>query len=558
MIIFIFGLYPKMRQHSQAVYKLSLAFSDLLMGALGFPTLFTTFWMSTNDVRVFQKSNVSSSSLLPFYKVPRYNIPYVHFAGFVLCLSITVTMYTLAAAALDRLMAVHKPLLYCKETANRVAKKACLVIWIVSTIFCLFPVFLPAVQYLVVLSFLSTMAGKHALVIYAIVGALPLIAMWIFSIATYRCSKKYTNIRKRLASAKSRELTNRMEHRLAKTLVTMVGAFTACTLPAVLVLLVALFLRNVYPSQPERFEPQTASSYYLAQFVAFLIVACNSLCSFFIYSWRHVEFRKALKMLPSSASNRIGLSSFARNLQNRCRSVVHHGRRRLSYFPNFSTESERKRSSASDTKQSSASTKETYAFPDENAMPETPAHLSNSDKSTTNLSVNYHSRSEPRQTQPNVNSWDQEDSVFDSFAIDVRADRLFMSVMDNIEEEPEKEEAWRILKWLWTYRAQIHSTFSCVQTVCFWFAKTLHGCDCTLSANNWSKTFRKLWKPRTGVFINFGQSRPENKNQLTTQSVRLTRWTKRSSIETKLPSYNSSYLFLQQLGEPREIILLMT
>ena len=461
--------------HSQGVYKVSLAVADILVGVIVFPTFISSLVRITTrrqlhadyvDVIGYETidGNLSTNATIVPVRAPgaRFNDffeqTYLDAVGFFTTLSLSVSIYNLTIAGFDRLTAVYRPLSYRKDKAKSFAKKACVVLWGFGILFAVLPTFVPTLHYSVIASILVASGGQSALILYVVAFAIPIILMWAVNIATYHSTKKHAKVRRHL-TIDSRKKTESIEFRLARTLSIMVGVFTLSILPIFLVILPSLFVSSIYYTQPRRFDLQSAIVYGAFEFAAIIILSCNSLWNFFIYNARNLEFRKAVKAMYSRASDSIGLSRCCLSLRSCAARAVHDGRRRISSIPNISTTFTKKSSLVptntttlnSTTKSNTFSTSEEsssklksskVSFSDELSSNARTSELESSRlESSTDVSVTTLSSSAKKGTKgKKKKSKDSdksvsEDSVFQSFAIDANADRLCMSVMEQIDEE---------------------------------------------------------------------------------------------------------------------------
>jgi len=321
MVVLVFALYPSLR-HGQAIYKVSLAFADLMVGLLGFPSFIYSLWMTVYRVR--NVGHLAFTSNAGFF--PRSFINYI---GFVTNMPLAVSIYTLAAASVDRLVAVWMPLRYNKSKAKTVAKWFCLLSWILISLVSVLPMVVYSVRYTFIISLVGSLQGRNALILYSVLGAVPLLITWFASIATYYSGRRHGMIRMQLSTA-AKAQAQVIEQRLAKTLLLMVSAFTLCCLPFIVVLVVAIFIPTIYPQRPRNYKPAVGTAYFSIEFATFVLVVCNSFCNFFIYNARNEKFRTSVRDMFQSAASRIRSCSCSDSFTVCCREMVHEGRRRMS------------------------------------------------------------------------------------------------------------------------------------------------------------------------------------------------------------------------------------
>jgi len=329
--------------HSQGVYKVSLAFADILVGIVVFPTFISSLVCMTTgrqqhadyvDVIGYETidGNLSRNSSIVQVRTPggRYtdffDQTYLDIVGFSTVLSFSVSIYNLMVAGFDRFKAVNRPLCYRRDRAKTFAKRACLVLWSIGILFAALPTFVSSLRYWVIMSVYVASLGQNAIILYIIAFAIPMVLMWAVNIATFYSIKKHAKVRRDLIS-NSNKKTDSMEVRLASTLSIMVGVFTLSILPSILIILPPLFLSSIYYTKPRALNLQSAIVYHAFEFIAIIILACNSLWNFFIYNGRNLEFRKAVKVMYSSTADHIGLPRCCLSLGTFVQAVVHERRR---------------------------------------------------------------------------------------------------------------------------------------------------------------------------------------------------------------------------------------
>ena len=307
----------KKLRNGQGVYRLSLAFADLIVGLIVFPTFISSLYQTLHvrpefelgpepqDLVTMPDVNISiGEAHRPdfFLSISR---PYVDAVGFFTTLSILVSIYTLVAAAVDRLVAIKRGLHYRRPAAIAQAQKAVGAIWISATIFSLFPFFLSKLEYHLVYSILVGVVGENVIavviaVVIPVIFIVPLILMWVITSATFVMYKLYVKNRKDLNISEKKDTAKQIH--LLITLSIMVGVFTACVLPQLLFLFV--YSSTLAVDLPEQsilgVNNQSFINAASAEVVISMLVASNSLWNFFIYSARDKKFRKATKNLFKS------------------------------------------------------------------------------------------------------------------------------------------------------------------------------------------------------------------------------------------------------------------
>ena len=348
--------------NSQATYKFSLAIADFIVGAIVLPLavdilrrlVWTRHLQSgfTNvDGYPIQNGTVVGN-LTPVEVVERagqlrtkFPLEYEHFAGSVTAISIFVSVYTLAGAGFDRLRAVYNPLSYRKERANKLAKRVCIVSWLIAILFGILPIFTPNLGYALVLSITFATLDFNGLILYSVGLFVPLIVVWIVNIFTFTVSKKHSKFRRQLTQVAQRK-RQKVESRLAHTLQVMVATFTINTLPLIILLISSLFLPSTRPSLPHQFNEDHGNLFITLEFVAVMMLFGNSLWNFIIYSCRNRDFRVAVKLGFEKIMKALCFAACVDLVMVCCRSVARSSRRRFSSLQSISFRTSKARSFA--------------------------------------------------------------------------------------------------------------------------------------------------------------------------------------------------------------------
>nr|CAB3262686.1 uncharacterized protein LOC100181847 [Phallusia mammillata] len=448
-VIGVFRRNKKLR-NSQSVYKLSLACADLIVGVIVVPTCISTLgvlvWPSVEaavDTKVIGfplvngSINVNASTNISIRKqtgdfVKHISYSYIDFVGFFTLTSFVVSVYTLMVASIDRFRAVFKPLKYNQHEAEKLARILCVVIWVVAFLFASLPLFVPQVEYNLVASVLISSAGQEAVIMYALALFIPFLLVWTSTVATYMMAKQHARVRRHISS-RSRRRNENLEARLAKTLTIMVGVFTACLLPSIVVLAASFSgLPKTQFSQPRQLDLTSALVFASSEFVAVVILVSNSLWNVFIYNTRNKDFRGEVHDMYSELAAKMGITQclgYIRKNFHSTRSRLNQLRRESTQFNAQSTKvsgisSNKSRLTSASTETESKS-KSSKGFSEN--VPTTSDVNSNTKLPTNNESAQLSDKSESAMA----------DSVFDSYVIDVNADRLFVSTMEGIAEENE-------------------------------------------------------------------------------------------------------------------------
>ena len=318
LIILILSLQPEGRmpllRNSQAIYKLSLAVADLLVGVIVLPICVVNLYAAVctrhlprddlRSVKGFEMINGTISKNVTVVQLEslagrfdtKFPLSYVNFAGFFSTVSIFVSVYMLAGAGFDRLNAVAKPFTYKKLTAFRAATKACVAFWMVAVVSGILPVLINELKFVLVLSTIFAIGVQFGYISYVVFFFIPLVIVWVVNLLTYYHYKKHASFRQSLSQPALRK-RQIVERRLASTLLLMVGIFTFNTLPLLMSLVCRLFIPSIRPNTPRYFDPASLEKLLTFSIIAAFFLFGNSLCNFFIYSARNREFRRSLKLL---------------------------------------------------------------------------------------------------------------------------------------------------------------------------------------------------------------------------------------------------------------------
>ena len=311
-IILVVFLTNKKLQNSQAIFKISLAFSDLMVGVIVFPSMIINILITDTWKKEFisiqnttSKGNssftdqtlidqVRNTSIRLCWKFPS---SYINAIGFFTVLSIGVLMCTLVAAACDRFAVVHKPLKYRRPAAINIVKKM-VITWIALLVLALIPVFVTSVQYSMEYTTIAVPKGYAGTVVFSVVFTLLLVVMWITTIATFKVYQNYQKSTKQLqSSVYGKHEAESQSRNMLVILGIMVGAFTFSVLPTIIFLPLSYL---TFPATPEAkllHFTQEILKFVSANVIVVTFLSANSLWNFFIYSARDEAFRKACKHL---------------------------------------------------------------------------------------------------------------------------------------------------------------------------------------------------------------------------------------------------------------------
>ena len=306
IMILIVIFFNKKLQNVQGIYRLSLAFADVLVGFIVFPTFINTlyvFFIESHNVNIITNSSKylltnDSGNVFEVLKIEgqpnifgSFSRHYLNAVGFFTVLSLFVSVYSLVAASFDRFMAIYRPLRYNELKSLVAAKTATILIWLSGVVFGILPFFIVSLHYHFVSSIMVSSGGADALVLYGIAFFIPLVMMWVLIIATFVAARSTISRN----HDKRKKLEEQMQ--LARTLGIMIGIFTFSLLPAIVLLLLPHFLYNISLSQPLDLDLYGANLFISLEIVTVIILTSNSLWNCFIYTIRDKKLRHACKEL---------------------------------------------------------------------------------------------------------------------------------------------------------------------------------------------------------------------------------------------------------------------
>ena len=304
----------KQMRNGQVVYRMSLACSDLMVGIIVFPTFIYTLYQNQhsrpNLVNNEHNKAVHGDNVTDI-RLPQYHLAlpqsYFDAIGFFITVLLIVSIYTLVAAATDRLMAIYRPLKYQRSGAVSAAQKAVVTIWLSATLFALLPIIVPSLHYSLVFSILIGSSGNESSSKYAVAVAIPIILMWAITAATFICYKIYSNKRKSFNLTDQHKKEAAFQTHLLFTLGAMVGVFTMCFVAGGVFLVIHLIILPADDSISNLLRVLGPSfiDHASAELIISLFLTSNSLWNFFIYGATDQTFRKATKKMYSQLFARL-------------------------------------------------------------------------------------------------------------------------------------------------------------------------------------------------------------------------------------------------------------
>lgn len=291
-VLWVLWSYPEKQLHSQQLYRFSLGFADLLVGLIVFPSYISTLYLLFVKQRTVKFSNRVSNETGHETAEFEDALPYAYLAvlGLITTVSVAVSIYTLALAGFDRLYAILKPIRYHTGNTTIRTKLMLAFVWLLSVLLGTLPLFAPGLYpYSLISGLIVATTEDDALYEYLVGLGIPFIAVWVSILIVFRTIKK----REKTLKSISKRLKNnekRSKH-VYKTLFLMLAAFTMSLLPT----LVGMFAQadpQVHEKNPDMFDPDLSAHLSSFELCSAIILTCNSLWNFFIYSAREKEFRK--------------------------------------------------------------------------------------------------------------------------------------------------------------------------------------------------------------------------------------------------------------------------
>ena len=284
-------------RHSQHVYRVFIAFNDILLPVFVTPYMIHTFVTQSfyklryEKTKIFTSTQTTNSSDEIFFYTPSFDYlhlftdSYLNFFGFISTIVLYCPSFTLLLASFDRFYAVAFPLKYRKNSSAKCTVKICICVWSMIALLAFLPILTESLYYKVRSRALITIHGKNSIVIKSILFGLPIPLIWIVSLLTFvlvrRKSRKTFSVRN---NDRKREI------KLAATLLLMVLTFTISVLPFTILYLLLLSMKPYEKITDVDFEELEALLNY--EWVAFMLFLFNSMWNFFIYNIKDVKFRK--------------------------------------------------------------------------------------------------------------------------------------------------------------------------------------------------------------------------------------------------------------------------
>ena len=303
-------------RHSQEIFRSVLAVADIICGlillATGVNTILKTYQhalqlqtpikiigqersLSTNGSYIYKNTTLTINMLetITMTENRLFSSVYKNSIGFFTTVSFTVSIYLLTVSSIDRLRALLKPLHYNQNVAKRFAISSSIVCWMLAIFVSALPIFINGFSYKMNVSGYVLFQKEEAFTLYLIMIIPPLVATWIISILIYSITQKVFNGGENLSTNKD---DSKDQRKLDFVLFLMVIAFSFSLLPAVLVILLSLYIPGINKKTPQTYNSTIESIISSFNLTAVVIFTSNSFWNFLIYSLRLKKFRKiALK-----------------------------------------------------------------------------------------------------------------------------------------------------------------------------------------------------------------------------------------------------------------------
>ena len=303
----------------QLIYKLSLAFADVLVGIFVLPSFITSLYLfhvgayqrKTEVVNYFQENNKNLTTYIyqfdmnaNIYYKPEISSAYLNFFGFITSFSFFNSAFILMFASIDRYNSLSNPLRYKKYKATLNAKRFTIGLYFVSFIFALLPIAIPELGHYQIMAggVLISVISKASAYLIGLAMSLPLTIMWIFTICVMVNLKRQSKIQKQfLPKHQKHDFTT--EKQLFKTLLVMIGVFTICILPGIPFAVTRKSVPSFVPNCIKQATLRPEASFLSIKLTIAIILASNSLWNAFIYAFRNKQFRKdAIALYYATAS----------------------------------------------------------------------------------------------------------------------------------------------------------------------------------------------------------------------------------------------------------------
>ena len=297
---------------SQAIYRTCLAMSDLMVGIVIFPTFISTLYLILHSSPNFEIGanfskfereeeckNVSWKEIQVPEFPPSIPQPYYDVVGFFSSFSILVSINTLVGAAIDRFLAIYRPLKYHESVTISLARK--LIVWILILAFVasILPVVVNEFRYALPYT-LSIRSNSYVFELaYTNFYLICIVLMWIITVATFTVYRMHVNKRRKFFFSSQQSAETKKQIHLLATLGIMAGVFTLCVLPGYVFQRVQTSLKpsNNVITNVVTIGEKTVIRFASVEVVISLFLTSNSLWNYFIYSARDKTFRKATRKL---------------------------------------------------------------------------------------------------------------------------------------------------------------------------------------------------------------------------------------------------------------------
>lgn len=297
-VVFYVIIRSKPLHTSQFVYMASIALSNTLTTLVVHPSVLVHMWLLAGQN--FENGHVVSYG-------ERLSQGYIETLGVGTMLPICVSIYTLIVATGDRLYAIMWPLKYHRRNSLGRTHKICMSIWLSALFVAVFPVLTkPRVRYDLQTLVWVTIDGRHSNVIYVVVLCVPMLLLWVMSLITYNKAGAGWSVTEGATTRKRQSIRNaNLQKCMTKTLVNVVGSWTASILPLACLLVVGLIDPDVNLNSRRKLRSRGLTPLFVVEWFAFMSFTLHTLWCFVVLNKENKQFRRAKSHLLCCYGNQL-------------------------------------------------------------------------------------------------------------------------------------------------------------------------------------------------------------------------------------------------------------